>query len=307
MKRRNFLHTSSLALGLFALNKKDLLASLHQEQGYHFKPLRNNVGIFNEQGGTIGWLNSTIGYVVVDAQFPTTAPHLITELKKMDSKPFLNVFNTHHHSDHTAGNISFKGMIENVIAHENSLMHQMEVAKKQGNENDQLYPDVVFSDEFALVTPDETMMVYYNGPGHTDGDSIIHFENANIVHMGDLVFNRRFPFIDRTAGANIQNWILLLEDVIRNFDKDTLFIFGHSLDPEKTTGTASDVKAFQHYLSSLLDLVSSKIKANQPLEEILKIQSIPGAEEWKGDGIERSLRAAYEELTYINTENSITI
>src|SRR5690606_28455729 len=118
---------------------------------------------------------------------------------------------------------------------------------------------------------------------------------------GEWVFNRRFPFIDRTAGANIQNWILLLDDVIRNFDKDTLYIFGHSLDPEKTTGTTSDLKAFQHYLSSLLDFVSSKIKANQSLEDILKTQSIPGAEEWKGDGIERSLRAAYEELTYIDT------
>lgn len=301
MKRRTFLSTTGLALGLLTLDRNNLMASYFQTQGYKFKPLRGNVGIFTEQGGTIGWLNSSVGYVVVDAQFPFTTPHLIAELRSMGSKPFINLFNTHHHSDHTSGNISFKGIVENVIAHENSLIHQEEVAKKQDNEKDQLYPDVVFTDEFALVTPEEAIMAYYYGPGHTDGDSIIHFENANVLHMGDLVFNRRFPFVDRTAGANIQNWILTLENVMNDFDNDTLFIFGHSLDPEKVTGTKADLKAFQDYLQSLLDLVSSKIKANQSLETILKIQSIPGAPEWKGDGIERSLKAAYEELTDLHT------
>ena len=300
MKRRNFLSTSALALGLLALDKNKLMASGLQAQDYKFKPLRSNVGIFTEQGGTIGWLNSPAGYVVVDAQFPVTAPHLIAELQNMGSKP-INLFNTHHHNDHTSGNISFKGFVENVVAHENSLIHQMDVAKKQDNEEKQLYPNVVFSDEFALVTPNEAVMAYYLGPGHTDGDSIIHFENANVLHMGDLVFNRRFPFIDRGAGANIQNWISTLENVMSDFDNDTLFIFGHSLDPEKVTGTKADIKAFQNYLQSLLDLVSSKIKANESLETILKIQTIPRASEWKGDGIERSLKAAYEELTDLHS------
>lgn len=301
MKRRNFLGASALALGLLTLNRNNLTASFFQEHGYKFKSLRNHVGIFTEQGGTIGWLNSSVGYVVVDAQFPFTAPHLISELQNMGSKPFINLFNTHHHSDHTSGNISFKGLVENVIAHENSLIHQQEVPKEQNNEKDQLYPDVVFSDEFALVTPEEVVMAYYYGPGHTDGDAIFHFQNANVLHMGDLVFNRRFPFIDRPAGANIQNWILILENVMNDFDNDTLFIFGHSLDPEKVTGAKADLKAFQNYLQSLLDLVSRKIKANESLETILKIQTIPGAPEWKGDGIQRSLKAAYEELTDLHT------
>lgn len=304
MKRSAFLSTTGLALGLLALNRNKLMSAFLQEQGYNFKLLRDNVGIFAEQGGTIGWLNSSAGYVVIDAQFPFTAPHLITELQNKGSKPFLTLFNTHHHGDHTSGNISFKGLVENVIAHENSLIHQEEVAKKQDNEEDQLYPDVVFAEEFALVTPDETITAYYLGPGHTDGDSIIHFENANVLHMGDLVFNRRFPFIDRLAGANIQNWILILENVMNNFDNDTLFIFGHSLDDEKVTGTKADLKAFQNYLQSLLDLVSSKIKANESLETILKTQTIPGAPEWKGDGIERSLKAAYEELTDLHISST---
>src|SRR5690606_2779307 len=129
-----------------------------------------------------------------------------------------------------------------------------------------------------------------------NGDAMIHFQNANIVHTGDLVFNRRYPFIDRSAGANIKNWINVLQKAMDQFDNDTLFVFGHSLDPEKYTGNKADIKAFQSYLESLLTCVGGQVKANQSLEELLKTPSIPGAPEWQGDGIQRSLQAAYDEL-----------
>jgi len=297
MKRRNFLTTSGLALGLLTLKGQSSFASLLQEPAYTFKALRNNVGAFTEQGGTIGWLNSADGFVVVDAQFPNTAPHVISELKKLGTKSFTHLINTHHHGDHTAGNIAFKGLVGNVVAHNNSLINQKATAAAQGSEAQQLFPDTVFTDSWELKTSDELIKAHYFGAGHTNGDAMIHFQNANIVHTGDLVFNRRYPFIDRTAGANIKSWITVLQKAMDHFDNDTLFIFGHSLDPEKYTGSKADLKAFQNYLQSLITLVDSKIKANQSLEEILKTQSIPGAPEWQGDGIQRSLQAAYEELT----------
>jgi len=296
MERRKFLSASALALGVLTLNSKSLLAAF-QDQGYNFKSLRNKIGVFTEKGGTIGWLNSSDGFVVVDAQFPDSATHVIAELKKLGNKSFTHLINTHHHGDHTAGNISFKGMVGSVVAHNNSRINQIANAKKQGSEGEQLYPDTIFTKSWELKTSDELIKAHYFGAAHTNGDALIHFENANIVHMGDLVFNRRYPFIDKSAGANIQNWIKVLQTAMDTFDNDTLFIFGHSLDPEKITGNKADLKAFQNYLESLLTVVSAKIKAQQSLEEILKIQSIPGAPEWKGDGIERSLNAAYEELS----------
>ena len=75
---------------------------------------------------------------------------------------------------------------------------------------------------------DETITLRYLGPAHTDGDSITHFENANVVHMGDLIFNRRFPYIDKSAGASVKNWIQVLKQTQKLFDKDTIFIFGHA-------------------------------------------------------------------------------
>lgn len=293
MKRRNFIASSGLALGLLTLNRNSLFGAL-QENGYTFKALRNNIGIFTEKGGTIGWLNSADGIVVVDSQFPDSAAHAISELKKLGNRSFSHLINTHHHGDHTAGNIAFKGLVGSVVAHSNSLLNQK---KSASNASEQLFPDTVFSKSWELKTSDEIVKAHYFGAAHTNGDAMIHFQNANIVHMGDLVFNRRYPFIDRSAGADIKNWISVLDQAMSTFDSDTLFIFGHSRDPEKVTGNHADIKAFQNYLQSLLSFMESKVKDKVSLEEILKTQSIPGAPEWQGDGIERSLKAAYEELT----------
>src|SRR5204863_1028684 len=128
--------------------------------------------------------------------------HLIDELKKRSEKPFQWLINTHHHGDHTAGNISFKGIAENVLAHENSLKNQKNVAVQQKTEDKQLYPDQTFTESWHQKIGKEKIAMYYYGQGHTNGDAIIHFEHANIAHMGDLMFNRRHPFVDRTAGAS---------------------------------------------------------------------------------------------------------
>jgi cyclase len=296
MERRNFIKNSALAMALLSIYKTDVFAQQNLLRAYNFKPLRNNVGIFTEQGGTIGWLNSSSGFAVVDAQFPASAPHVIEELKKLNEKPFKYLINTHHHGDHTAGNIAFKGLTEKVVAHQNSLTNQKKTAEKANNLDKQLLPDTTFGTGWKAKIGDEKISAYYYGSGHTNGDAVYHFENANIVHVGDLVFNRRFPYIDRENGAHIGNWIIALDKIQHQFDQDTLFIWGHSLDPEKVTGTKADVKAYQNYLQSLMTFVGAEIKAGKTKEDILKATTIPGAAEWQGDGIQRSLGAAYDEL-----------
>ncbi|MFA6276182.1 MAG: MBL fold metallo-hydrolase [Pedobacter sp.] len=297
MQRRQFIQNSALAAAMLAFYKSDVFANTNLARAYQFKALRNDVGIFIEQGGTIGWLNGSSGFVVVDAQFPSSAPHVIEELKKLGEKPFKYLLNTHHHGDHTAGNISFKGITEHVVAHQNSLINQKLAAEKAKNQEKQLFPDITFGKGWKAPVGKEKISAYYYGSGHTNGDVVYHFENANIAHVGDLVFNRRYPYIDKDNGAHIGNWITALDKIQKQFDNDTLFIWGHSLDPEKVTGSKADIKAFQNYLQSLLTFVSAEIKAGKTKEEILKATAIPGAPEWQGDGIARSLTAAYTELT----------
>ncbi|WP_256012409.1 MBL fold metallo-hydrolase [Desertivirga xinjiangensis] len=296
MERRQFIRTAGLSLGLLGLLQNNAYSEFFK-RAYNLRLLRRNVGIFTEQGGTIAWLVNKEGIVVVDSQFPEPAGHLISELKKQSEKPFKCLINTHHHGDHTSGNIAFKGLVSEVIAHDNALKNLKRVAEEQKTEDKMLFPSKTFKDDMDLRVGDENIKLYYFGPGHTNGDALIHFTEANIIHVGDLVFNRRFPFIDRPGGASIRSWIKVLDRTLKTFDKDALYVFGHALNPEKVTGDADDLKAFQNYLSRLLVHVESEIKAGKSLEEILKTKVIPGAIQWQGAGIERSLTAAYEELS----------
>ena len=295
MHRRKFIRNTAMTVTAMTVFQQVFGKGFFDEP-WKIKMLRGDIGVFTEKGGTIGFYISKKGIVVVDAQFPEQSQHLIDELKKRSSRAFHLLINTHHHGDHSSGNISFKGLVDHVVAHKNSLANQLRVAESQKTTDKQLFPDQTFDSSWKARAGKERIKAYYFGPAHTNGDAMIHFEKANVVHMGDLVFNRRFPFIDRTAGANIKNWIEVLEKALSQFNDETIFIFGHALDPEKITGDKNDIRAFQNYLVKLLEFVRRSIQSGKTKEEVLKATNIPGAEEWSGQGIERSLTAAWEEL-----------
>ena len=111
MQRRSFLRNTSFSAALLALSPKELLANFLQQPTFKITMLRNDVGIFTERGGTIAFHLSKKGIVVVDSQFAEPAKHVIDELKKKSEKPFSLLINTHHHADHTSGNIAFKAYL----------------------------------------------------------------------------------------------------------------------------------------------------------------------------------------------------
>ena len=293
LKRRSFIQTSSLAIAgsLWPVSMHTFFTN-----AYEMKLLRRNVGIFKEKGGTIGWLIQPNGIVVIDSQWKEQAESLLGEIKKKQEGPVEFLINTHHHGDHTSGNIAFKGIAKKVLAHENSKLNQIASAQANNTTAEQLFPDMTYTDRWQQKVGDETIDIQYWGPGHTNGDSIIHFQQANVVHCGDLVFNRRYPFIDKTAGAMIDNWIEILQQMQSFFDNDTIFIFGHAREGFELTGNKNDLAAFADYLSALLEFVEKEIKSGKSKEEILMATEIPGASEWTGDGIQRSLAAALTEL-----------
>lgn len=297
MQRRIFIRNTALTGAGLLLAQKQILASVFQQAPFKITMLTKTAGIFTEKGGTIAFVLAKKGIIVVDAQFPEQSAHLIEELKKQSSHPFQMLINTHHHGDHTAGNISFKGITKQVLAHENSLKNQKNVAAAQHTEDKQLYPDITYSTTWCETVAKEKICLYYNGAGHTNGDSMVQLADQNIVHMGDLVFNRRHPFVDRSAGAEIKNWIAVLDKAVTQFDKNTIFVFGHAADGYNVTGTAEDIKAFRTYLENVLGFVGKEINAGKSKDEILKATEIPGSPDWKGDGIQRPLTAAYEEIT----------
>jgi cyclase len=298
MLRSAFIRSTVLSATGILLFNKQLAASFFNQPAYKIKMLTDNIGIFTERGGTILFCMSKKGIAVVDSQFPEQAQHLISEIKNKTTKPFKYLINTHHHGDHTGGNIAFKDMVAFVVAHANSLTNQKIAAEKNKNDDKQLYPTITYKgDVLRKRLGKETIALHYFGAGHTNGDSLVHFERANIVHMGDLMFNRRHPFVDKTAGANIASWIKVLDKAISTFDSNTQFICGHAASNFDVLAKADDLKLFGDYLGDVLKFVEGEIKAGKTKEEIIKNKSMPNVGEWVGDGFERPLTAAYTELT----------
>ena len=296
MDRRKFIHKSAFAFGALAINQQRILRAF-REDPWKITMLTNDIGIFTERGGTIAFHFSKEGTTVVDAQFPDTAVHLVEELKKRNDQPIRLLINTHHHGDHTAGNIAFKDLVKRVLAHGNSLVNQKNSAIAQKTEDKQYYPNETFGTIWSERAGKEKITLHYHGAGHTNGDGIIHFQHADVVHMGDLVFNRRHPFVDRGAGANMQSWMNVLSSAMKKFSGKTKYVFGHAGDGYDVTGTREDLQAFHDYLGNALKFVADEMKSGKTRDEILKATEIPRSPQWKGDGIQRPLGAAYDELS----------
>lgn len=232
--------------------------------------------------------------VVVITQFPEQARNLLTEIRKVNANKLNLLLNTHHHGDHTAGNIVFKNEVEKVVSHENCRTNLEKIALAQNSMGKNLLADTVFSDNGQFPLSKELLSCRYFGRGHTNGNIVVHFENANIAHLGDLVFNRRFSFIDIPGGASIDHWIITLEQIVKYQDRDTIFLCGHAQEKYPVQINKLDIQAMQNYLDKLRICIKLQIKEGLSEESVAaSTTQIPGAEEWTGDGIIRSIKAGY--------------
>jgi cyclase len=263
-----------------------------------FVDVRRNVSLFTGQGGAIGLLVNAGGVAVIDTQFPLTAQICLDGLKtRANGRGVDLVINTHHHGDHTGGNAVFRPAAKKIVAHANVPELQKAAAARQANAPAPTLPDTTFPDTFRAPLGDEVISAKYYGPAHTSGDIVVFFEKANVVHMGDLTFNRRHPFIDRPAGASIAGWITLLEAVTKAHANDTIFIFGHAGDGWKVTGTKADLLVQRDYFTELLTFVRAEVKAGKPKEEIIKTNATLKGFTDHGPLIERVTTVAYDEVT----------
>lgn len=295
--RRRFLGTSTAAALAAGLLSRGVRAQDAPETT--LTPIRMGLWTYEGQGGTIGLFLHDDAVMVIDAQFPPTATKLVEDLRTRTSEGRIDVlFNTHHHQDHTRGNEILAPLARTHVAHANVPEWQKKQATERNALTGQVYASTLYEDEWTTELGPETVRATYQGPAHTSGDSILHFENANVVHMGDLVFNRFPPFIDRPAGATIAGWMELLEGAHRRFDDDTVFIFGHG---RTITGDRTDLLHQRDFLNALLDHARTGVEARKSEDEVASIQKLPGFEdhyrEDRTQAIPNGLRVAYRELT----------
>jgi cyclase len=311
MNRRDFLLTTSGALAAGLLPRSSLLAQTPAASPAPtatpaplmpvFEPVRRNVGFFTCRGGTIGSLVNSGGVAAVDTQFPDTAKLFLDGLPGRNGRKIDVLINSHHHGDHTGGNKVFQPETIIIAAQENVPALQKAAAVLNKSEADQVYASTLFAKEWKTEVGDEVIHATYFGPAHTNGDAIIHFEKADVVHMGDLVFNRLYPVIDRRSGASIKNWIVILEKISKMFGPDTIFIFGHGKPEFGVIGKTADFLLLRDYFTALLAYTAKEMAAGKKREEIAGgIENFPGFPDLHGpkpNRLANNLEVAFDELS----------
>jgi glyoxylase-like metal-dependent hydrolase (beta-lactamase superfamily II) len=297
--RREFILRSSLAVAAGALGSTRLFGQQAPAAAPQpptvpvFTPIRRNVGTFTARGGTMGWLVTPDAVLVIDSQFADTAQMFLDGLKTRTPRKIDLLLNTHHHPDHTGGNKVLRPMVAKIVSHENVPGLQKKQAAAAKTEDAQAYADETFKDGWKVDIGKEKVSAKYYGPGHTSGDAVFFFQQANIVHMGDLMSHQRHPRVDRPAGASIRNWLVSLEKVTKDHGNDTIYIFGHSKVGAPVTGPKQDLLALRDYFSAMLDYVQKGIAAGKSADEIIKA----GMPQFAQNEGTPALQVCYDELT----------
>ena len=241
-------------------------------------------------GGNIGLSAGDDGAFVIDDQFAPLSEKIMAAISEVTDKPVDFVLNTHYHGDHTGGNEAFGESGAHIVAHDN-------VRKRLADNDDTpegALPVITFSKSATFHWNDHEIYIFHPKNAHTDGDGIVHFRNANVVHMGDVMFSGLFPYVDVGGGGNLKGFIAAQEKVASMIDDDTKIIPGHGplsskADLEKSIAMLKDVR---DRVQALIDdgLDEEAVVAAAPLADL--------EEEWGWAFInaERMTRAAYNSL-----------
>lgn len=196
--------------------------------------LKGSVHMLTGMGGNIGVSAGNDGILIIDDQFAPLAEKIATALGELGSDKPKYVINTHYHGDHTGSNAFFhshKGAT--ILAHDNV---RIRLANDEKVSPDAL-PAITYENGIKLHFNGETIHIMHLESGHTDGDSIVWFEQPDIMHTGDLFFNGLFPFIDLNSGGSVKGYIESVKQVLAKINDDTVLIPGHGELSNKTEYT----------------------------------------------------------------------
>lgn len=246
--------------------------------------LTDSVYMLTGRGGNMAISIGKEGVFLVDDQFAPLTTKIKAAIAKLTHQPILFVINTHWHFDHTGGNENLGKEGTLIIAHDNvrKLMSQkqfLKVFNKSVPAAPKIaLPTITFNDSATFHFNDQTMKVTHLAPGHTDGDSIVHFKEANVIHTGDLFFNGFYPFIDVEFGGSINGLIEDADKIVALADDKTRIIPGHG-----PLASKADLVAYRDMLIEVRDNVKKLVDAGKTVEETIAAKPTASTDEkWAG-------------------------
>lgn len=254
-------------------------------------------------GGNMGLSVGEDGAFLIDDQFAPLTEQILAAVAEVSSAPVHFVLNTHWHGDHTGGNENLGEAGAMIVAHDNVRERLATTWTRMSNDEEQTVspqPNAAI----PVITFSESATFYWNGHeleavhaphAHTDGDAIIHFKDANVVHMGDTFFNGRYPFIDTSSGGSIDGAIHAMSMVLDWTTDDTRIIPGHG-----ALATRDDLRRTRDMLMGVRDRVGAAMRAGSSLEDIVAM-GVTG--QWDADfggpgaGADRLVAAVHQSLS----------
>ena len=235
-----------------------------------------NVHMLEGRGGNIGVSVGPDGMLMVDTQFAPLAGKIRAALGKLGEGELRFVLNTHWHADHTNGNPEFGPEVP-IIAHTNvrkRLATEQELfGRKVGPLPKEGLPTLTFDESLSIHFNGEEIRVVHFPGAHTDGDAVVFFNGSNVVHLGDILFSGRFPFVDVGHGGDVEGLAKHIKTIMDQLPADVKIIPGHG-----PLSTLDDLRAYHRMLTETTEIVRKRMAAGKTLDQI-KAEGLP--EEWK--------------------------
>ena len=203
------------------------------------------------------------GVFLVDSMYAQMHEKIVAAVRKLSAQPIRYVVNTHLHGDHTAGNAAMAKLGAVIISHEN-MRKRMAEAKQNPSPAAGL-PTMTYTDNLTLHFNGEEIHIYHPAPAHTDGDSIIYFRNANVVHVGDIPASLRYPNIGVNDGGTVDGMMAAARQLMKIVRPDTKIIPGH-------LGPIVGFKEIDQQLAmfaAVRDRIAADIKAGKTEAEVV--------------------------------------
>ncbi len=249
------------------------------------KSVRQGIYMLVGRGGNVGVLTGDKGMLVIDDQYADHSEALDSALKSLSDKPVQFLINTHWHSDHSGGNTFFGEQGAVIVAHDNvrkRLMSGGEIAAfglKVPPAKPAALPSITYDAGTRFYWNGQTVDLTHPNPAHTDGDTVVYFQEANVVHTGDLYFNGLFPFIDASSGGKVRGVIAGVDEVLARIDAKTVIIPGHGPLSNK-----QELQAYRAMLQTVADRVDQLKAAGKLRADVIAAKPTAEFDKDWGDG-----------------------
>jgi len=245
-------------------------------------------------GGNITLLIGSDGVILIDDGLPTTGPALLAAIAELTGEPVDFLINTHVHGDHVGSNATMHRHGATIVAHENIRSRLLDASGDDATPADAL-PEVTFSDAVTFYLNGHKAHVFHVKNAHTDGDAVIHFPDINVIHAGDVMFNRLFPFVDMDSGGSVEGFLAAQDTIIALADDNTIIIPGHGAIANK-----ADLKVARDVLADCHARVKELVDAGMSADDIVAANPLADYHDvwnWGFITTERMTRSMVQSLT----------